>query len=546
MAEQSKTHPIIKVLKILSLDKKDISSIYLYAVIAGILQLSLPLGIQSIINFITFNAVSTSLILLIIFVITGVFLTSFLQIKQMQLTEKIQQKIFVRYSFSFADNIPKIAFSATEDYYLPELSNRFFDVLNLQKGISKLLLDIPPAFIQILFGITLLSFYHSIFIALGGLLLLIVYLIIRLTSNKGLETSMLESDYKYKVAAWIQEISRNINLFKNRGQEQLNIRQTDKYVEKYLYYRTKHFLILSTQYWTLAIFKLLLMASMLIIGCVLLINQLINIGQFIAAELVIIMIMNSIEKLIKNIDTIFDVLTAVEKLNKVLLKPKDIDGNLMLKSENEGLSIVLKNIGFGYTPNSKIFHQLSVSLEKSEKTLIISKQSGSGASTFLKLLSGGYTPSEGTILINDVLMSNLEAQSYRKKVSYLSGEQEIFHASLWDNLTVGNDTASVESIVELTKKLGFDDFVTAFEQGFDSQLFTKGQKLPSHLIKKILLLRTFLKPCQLLLLDEPFKHLSENQQEKLIKHIKQSNATVIIATQNTTWQNAFDKIVELD
>ena len=215
MAEHKSVHPFIRTINLLKLDKRDISSLYFYAILAAIIQLSLPLGVQSIINFVMFNTASTSLIVLISLVILGVFLSGYLQVNQMKLTEKIQQKIFVRYAFAFAETLPKIELQATEGYYMPELTNRFFDTMNLQKGLSKLLLGVPMAFIQILFGILLLSFYHPVFIGLGALLLLIVYLIFKLSSERGLATSLSESDYKYKVAAWLQEISRNLNTFKN-------------------------------------------------------------------------------------------------------------------------------------------------------------------------------------------------------------------------------------------------------------------------------------------------------------------------------------------
>jgi len=70
----------------------------------------------------------------------------------MKIIEKIQQKLFVRYSFAFAAHIPKMDLKKTDTIYLPELVNRFFDIPVLQKSLSKILLEIPTACIQILFG----------------------------------------------------------------------------------------------------------------------------------------------------------------------------------------------------------------------------------------------------------------------------------------------------------------------------------------------------------------------------------------------------------
>ena len=167
--------PIERFKNLIIVDKKDVYQLLIYAVLAGLISLSIPLGIQSIINFIQAGQVSTSWIVLVFIVVIGVAFVGILKIMQFRITENIQQKIFVRYALEFADRLPKINIEKLDSYYLPELVNRFFDTSTLQKGMEKLLLDIPAAVIQILFGVILLSFYHPIFIAFGAILLFILF-----------------------------------------------------------------------------------------------------------------------------------------------------------------------------------------------------------------------------------------------------------------------------------------------------------------------------------------------------------------------------------
>ena len=150
--------------KYVTKEKKDVTNIYFYAILNGLVQLSVPLGIQSIVSFVMGATMATSIYMLIAFVVLGTWLVGYFRLKVMQIIEKIQQKIFVEFSLAFAEKLPKVNLSATRKYYLPELVNRFFDTQNLQKGISKILLEIPTALIQILFGILLLSFYHPWFL----------------------------------------------------------------------------------------------------------------------------------------------------------------------------------------------------------------------------------------------------------------------------------------------------------------------------------------------------------------------------------------------
>jgi ABC-type bacteriocin/lantibiotic exporter with double-glycine peptidase domain len=248
--------------QVIRIEKKEVSSIYFYAILSGLIQLSLPLGIQAIINFA--QAVSgggklpASMWLLIILVVGGVFIAGLLQVNQMRLVEKIQQRIFSRYAFEFTFKIPRLKVKETENYYLPELVNRFFDSVSLQKSLSKLLLDIPLAIIQIFFGLILLSIYNAIFILLGLILLVVVLLVLFVSAKRGLEASLAESNYKYSLMSWIQELARGFKTFKISDSHHLHLKKTDVLLEGYIESRTNHFNVLKFQYWSLLFSSFLL------------------------------------------------------------------------------------------------------------------------------------------------------------------------------------------------------------------------------------------------------------------------------------------------
>jgi len=326
-------------LSLLKADRKDISSIYFYAILAGLVQLSLPLGIQSIINFVLAGVISTSIVVLIVLVVGGTFLGGLLQIRQLQVIEKLKQKIFVRYSLEFADRIPKLNVEKLDKYHLPELINRFFEVPSFQKGIEKILLDLPTAVIQMTLGLMLLSFYHPVFIAFGALLILAIVLIIRFTVQPGFSAALEASDYKYRVAAWLQELARMIKSFKYTHNCDIQIQKTDELATGYLEARTNYFKILLTQAWSLIGFKTLITAGMLIVGATLLVDQEINIGQFIAADLVILTIIGSVEKLLVSLDAFYEMFTSVEKMNTIIGAEKETEGTAVLSDAPEGVKV---------------------------------------------------------------------------------------------------------------------------------------------------------------------------------------------------------------
>lgn len=535
-----------KILSILKLEKNEITILYFYATLNGIIQLSLPLGIQSIISFVMASSISTSLILLIVFVIVGVFITGLIAVKQLQLIEKIQQKIFVRYAIQYADRIPNLDVKSVDSYYLPELVNRFFDSTTLQKGISKLLLDFPVATIQIVFGLLLLSFYHPVFISFGFILTGLVFAMLYFSGSKGLKSSIEESDYKYKVASWLQELARVISFFKLSSKSSFHLQKTDKYLSGYLHARTSHFKVLMFQYWTIIGFKILITASMLIVGSVLLINQQINIGQFIGAEIVILLIINSVEKLIVNLDNVYDVLTATEKLSKLTEKPIEFKGGKQLLNQSKATTIRINQLNFQYSPNFKPIYISSFSVNSGSKVAIVGAE-GSGKSTLLKLLSNQFFDYEGGIFINDISLKEFNVQDYRNTIGYLSEQKDIFEGTLLENIAIGNQDLSIKSIVKMGNIVGFNEFIEQSPNGLDTIVNTTGKGLSRNIILKILLMRTLLKESPLMLLDEPWLGLETEDAQRIQDYLLNEckNSTVLIVTANKKFANRCDDVFHL-
>jgi len=317
--------PFRRLIRMLSLDRREILTIYAYAIFSGLINLSLPLGVQAIIGFVVSAEFSASWGLLIFVVVLGVAVSGVIQVLQLTLTEVLQRRIFTRASFEFAYRIPRLKGEFLQGLYAPELVNRFFDTLTLQKGLSKILVDFSGATLQILFGLMLLSFYHPFFVFFGLFLLVLMSLIFWYSGPKGLESSIMESNYKYKVAHWLEELARVMGTFKLAGVSSLPLERTNEFVNKYLTFRKQHFKILVFQFSNIVAFKTLITAGLLILGSMLVINQEINLGQFVAAEIIILLVLSSVEKLILSMETVYDVLTGVEKMGQVTDIPIEND-----------------------------------------------------------------------------------------------------------------------------------------------------------------------------------------------------------------------------
>ncbi len=324
--QEAPPSPVQRLIRLLTTERRDIGYIYLYAFVTGLISLSLPLGIQAVFNLVSGGLVFSSVYVLIGLVILGVLATGLLLIGQQTLVEILLQRVFAKAAFEFTYRLPRIQPDALIGYYPPELMNRFFDVLTIQKGLPKLLIDVTAATVQILFGILLLSAYHPVFIGFGLFTLLLLLAIARIYGPAGVKTSLNESKYKYKVVAWLEDIARELPVYRYQQAHASTdvlepIDRMDELVANYVGYRNQHFRVLKRFYYSGVAFKTIVTGGLLILGTALVVGREMSLGQFVAAELVIVLITSSVDKLISGIDTVFDLLTAVEKIGTVTDMP---------------------------------------------------------------------------------------------------------------------------------------------------------------------------------------------------------------------------------
>jgi ABC-type bacteriocin/lantibiotic exporter with double-glycine peptidase domain len=540
--------PLQRFINLLRLDKRDISQIFFYAIFAGLVSLSLPLGIQAIINLIQSGRVSTSWVLLVIVVVIGVALVGILSLMQLRITENLQQKIFVRSSFEFSYRLPKIKFEELYNQYPPEIANRFFDTLTIQKGTSKLLVDFSTALLQIIFGILLLSLYHSFFIFFGILLLILLYSIFKFSYNSGLNTSLKESKYKYKVVSWLQELARNNFSFRKRDNFEFALSKNNELVNGYLEYREKHFSVIKRQFIQLIVFKVIITLSLLLIGGFLVLNQQMNIGQFVAAEIIILLVINSVEKIIVGLETFYDVLTSVEKIGLITdLKTEET-------AENESnycftnISLETENVKFKFPDsNDNVIENINLKIEPSEK-IVLEGENGSGKTTLIRLLSGLIEPTYGSFFINDDTYRKIDLNQYRSHIGTIIHGETPFEGTIRENLTFNNPHISHEDIKWAIESVKLGSFIKSLPNGLDTKIITDGKQMSSSNAQKILLARSIINKPKILFYEDPLDKMDEKTATEIIDFImnEKNNWTVIVSSKNDYWKQKSTRIITLN
>ena len=532
--------------RMLSPDRKDIGYIYLYAVLIGLISLAGPLGVQAIINLIAGGDFNASLVVLAIVVTVAAAFVGVLKVMQTVIAESLQRRTFTRAALEFAYRLPRVRSEALMDSYPPELVNRFFDVVNIQKGLPKILLDFSGAVMQIVFGIILIAFYNTFFGVFGLVLVLVMVAVIYILGSASLNTSMTESKYKYKVASWLEDVARANNTFKLAGGAELALRKTDNLLMGYLSYRAKHFNLLLWHYGLLIGMQAITTLSFLLLGGYLVIENQINIGQFVAAELVILAIVANSEKVIYSFETVYDTLTGVEKLASVTDLPLESGGQLQFDKidSGRGLKVDLSHLSFTY-PRSGIvaIKELDLEIAPNDR-YCLAGYNRSGRTTLCALLAGIRLDFEGRLLFNDTPIGNLELDSLRWAIGDYTPQEEVINANIAENISIGHPDVTLADIQWAIELAGLKDWIAEQANGFDTVLVAEGLDLPRSVRIRLLIARAVVRRPRLLVIGGHIEQLDAKLSEQIISNLvdREHNWTLLVASNSRLVAASCDRV----
>ncbi|TAE99562.1 MAG: ATP-binding cassette domain-containing protein [Runella slithyformis] len=542
--------PVQRLLRLLGNERKDIGYIYFYAIVVGLISLVLPLGVQAIFNLVSSGMVFSSVYVLMGLVLVGLIGSSYMQIIQVTLVEILQRRIFTKAAFEFTYRLPRFKSESLFDTHPPELMNRFFDVLTVQKALPKFLIDITAATLQILFGLLLLSFYHPFFIAFSFLIILAFFGIVALQGRKGLEASIKESKYKYRVVAWLEDIAGTLYSFKMAGSTNLPIQKMDTLLNNYLNYRAKHFKILKGFYYYALVFKTLVIGGLLVLGTYLLVDRQISLGQFVASEIVIVLLTAAVEKLFLSIDIIFDLLTAVDKLGHVTDLPLEKEGGHSFGTlpRAAGLDIKATNLSYQYPESARVtLKNINLSVEAGER-VCITGQNGSGKNTLARILAGILTNYEGSLRYNGISMRDLDTNLLHNVVEMNFPGEDIFDGTILENITMGRAGITMDDVQRVLNQFNLSDDISQLPLGLDTPLVSAGRHFALSFITKISLARLTINMPKLLIINDKSRSLEQSERERVIEIFTNPDHkwTLLVISDEPDFISACDRVVVLE
>jgi ABC-type bacteriocin/lantibiotic exporter with double-glycine peptidase domain len=358
---------------------------------------------------------------------------------------------------------------------------------------------------------------------------------------------MKESKYKYKVVGWLQEIARNNFSFRKKNNYEFALKKNDKLVSEYLKYRERHFTIIKRQYTQLIVFKVIITAGLLLIGGFLVLNQQMNIGQFVAAEIIILLVINSVEKIVIGLETFYDVLTAVEKIGQIT----DLQIEVSQDTTNEicynNITLEAENIKFKFSDSPDyILNDINLKIQNEEK-ILLDGNNGSGKTTLIRILCGLLDPVSGSIFINDDTYRKIDLEQYRSQIGTILTGETPFEGTILENITFKNPSITQDQIKWAIDSVKLGSFIKSLPNGLDTKILPEGKQLSSSNAQKILLARSIINNPKILFFEEALDKMDTEIAKEVIDFLtaKENKWTLIVSSKNSYWKEKCTRTITM-
>ena len=542
--------PFRRLYQLLLPERRDILTVVLFAVFAGILYLASPLAVDVLVNSLAFGSNEGVYVQALVVLSLGLFgflcLLGLVRAVQYFVTELIQRRLFVRLTADLVYRLPRVRMEALDEKLGPDLVNRFFDMVTVQKAAALLLLDGLNLVLGALIGLLILGFYHPFLLLFDILLIGAVVLVLFGLGIGAVRTSVEESYAKHEVASWLEQVAMFPYVFKSDGASRLAARRANELAQDYLDARRGHYRIVFRQIVGLLALQAVASAALLGVGGLLVLEGELTLGQLVAAELIVSTIVANLASLGKHAESFYDALAAVDKIGYVVDLPVERSaGERPALPESGGARLVVEELHFGYDPNRPVLENVTLEVEPGERVALVGA-AGYGTSTLMDILIGVRTPQQGRVLVDGMDVRTWELAALRSRVALVRG-QDLVAGSILENVRFGRPGLSRSDVEAALDHVGLLTDIDRLDEGLETELMVGGRPLSSSQRSRLILARAIVGGPSLLLLDENLENLEPRTLQELSRFVfDRSNPwTLLVASTDPQVLRLCDRSVDM-
>ncbi|MCA9256020.1 MAG: ATP-binding cassette domain-containing protein [Phycisphaerales bacterium] len=538
--------PFRRLMGLFAPDARDIAVVILFAVGVGILSLATPIAVQSLVNFVAFGGLVQPLFVIGILLFAFLAMAGAIGAYKSYIVEVLQRRLFVRVVGDLAHRLPRVRLDAFDSRSGPELVNRFFDVFTVQKASATFLLDGVGVLLQALIGLIILAFYHPFLLAFDIVLIAAILFVVFVLGRGAVRTAIRESKTKYAVAASLEEIALNPLLFKQAGGGDYAWRRTDALAADYVDARRRHFRVVLRQIVGAVTLQAIAATTLLTLGGFLVIQGELTLGQLVAAELIVSVVLASFAKFGKHLESIYDLLAGVDKLGQLIDLPLERQGGEEIPVRTGPGAVRLIEVGFDYGGTGAMIENINLDVEPGERLLIVGDH-GTGKSTLCELICGVRTATQGRVELDGVDLREMSLDAIRRHIAIVKGI-EVVEGSISENIRLDRSDITHQQVRDAVRAVGLLDDIRELPYGFETQLNHLGRPLSYGQACRLMVARAIAGNPRVLVLDNLLDDFDASARADVVHAILSPDRpwTVILTSQTAHQINELTRSVALE
>lgn len=511
--EEPAATPWARLSRLFQLDRRELWGLVIYAAVVGAISLAVPLAVQALVNTVAFGTLLQPVLVLALLLLAALAFAAWLRGLQAKAVEALQERLFVRVTLDLAFRLPRVSLESFDGH--PAASPRYFyDVVTAQKAMAKLSMEGLALVLQTLIGLTLLALYHPLLLGMAVLLLLAVTVILFGLGQKAVATAQKESKTKHNVAGWLQGLARG-NLYRQAGGSALALRKADGLAREYIEARRKHYKIVFRQIVSALSLQVIASALLLGLGGWLVIRGQLTIGQLVAAELVLSLVLSGLSKLGKHLETLYDLLAGADKLGALHNLPQERSGAQAPGKREGAAALALGDLTYQYEGQTgPALRGISLSISPRQR-VGISGASGAGKTTLAELVAGVRAPQRGSVWLDNEPVAALRRAEFRHQVAFVDGPS-FFPGSLAENVHLGRPEVSNAELRRCLEAVGLWSEVAMLPHGTETELNEHGAPLSRGQLARLAIARALAGGPRALVIDNALELLDPASVDRLL------------------------------
>ena len=409
-----------------------------------------------------------------------------------------------------------------------------------------LLLDGVGLILSAVIGMAVLAFYHPWLLGFDIVLMFLISFIVFGLGRGAVDSAIKESKHKYFMASWLEDVARCPTTFRTAGGTDLALERTDRLLHEYLEARQKHFRILMRQILSALSLQAVASTALLGIGGWLVVDEQLTLGQLVAAELIVTVIVRAFAKLGKHMESFYDLLASVDKLGSLFDLPTERHDGIMEMHSSGPITLEVDSLELKHTRDRKHLHSTVTFTAHPGSSVALYGTSGSGKSTIMDLIYGLRAPTAGHVTIDGFDPQDLRSDVLRTNVS-LVRRAEIFHGTLEENVHLHRANVTSADVRSALEHVGLYEQVLKLSNGFDTKLNGNGVPLSGTQVDMLCLARAIAGKPRLLLVDGLLDSLSDVELDAAVSSLSHADHpwTFVIGTGRKSIADRCDQVIRL-